>query len=81
MIKQNVSDLDLVLLRLVCLFFSCLNHLGKSDVFDDLDVLAAGTKSKTSHHRSPGGERRKKRKLEMVFSERTREGRRQSDQH
>ena len=40
-----------------------------------------GTKSRTSHHRSPGGERCRKSKHSMTFLERKRKGHRQSDQH
>ena len=41
----------------------------------------AGTKLKTSHHRSPGGERRGKRKRSPMCLGRTREGHHQSDKH
>ena len=37
--------------------------------------------SQTSQHRSPGGERRWKRKRYTIFLERTREGHRQSGEH
>ena len=37
--------------------------------------------SRTSHHRSPGGQRRRQRKRSTIFLERTRKGHRQSDQH
>ena len=44
---------------------------------ENLETLPAGTKSRTSHHRSPGGERRGK----TIFPERTREGHRHSKEH
>ena len=37
---------------------------------EKLETLPAGTKPRTSHHRSPGGERRKKRKRWTIFLER-----------
>ena len=43
---------------------------------EKLETLPAGTKPRTSHHRSPGGERRGK-----IFLERTRESHRQSGEH
>ena len=45
------------------------------------ETLAAGTKPRTSHHRSPGGERRGKRKRFTIFFKRKREGHRQSVEH
>ena len=48
---------------------------------DKLQTLPAGTKPMTSHRRSPGGERRGKRKRSTIFLERPREGHRQSDEH
>ena len=47
----------------------------------ELETLPAGTKPGTSHHRSPGAERRGKRKRYTIFLERTREGHHQSDEH
>ena len=41
----------------------------------------AGTKLRTSHHRSSGGERHRKRKRSTISLERTRKGHRQSDQY
>ena len=42
--------------------------LGRSKVFEKLEALPAGTKPRTSHHQSPGGERHGKRlKDEMIF--------------
>ena len=55
--------------------------LGRSEVLRSLRTLAAGTKPRTSHHRSAGGERRGKRKRQTIFLERTREGHRQSDEN
>ena len=43
--------------------------------------LVLGTKPRTSHHRSPGGDRRGERKGYTIFLERTREGDPQSDEH
>ena len=37
-------------------------RLGRSEGVEELETLPAGTKPGTSHHRSPGGERRGKRK-------------------
>ena len=37
-------------------------------------LLPVGTKQIASHHRSPGGKRRGKRKRSTIFLERTREG-------
>ena len=48
---------------------------------EKLEALPAGTKPGTSHHRSPGAERRGKRKRYTIFLERTREGHHQSDEH
>ena len=39
------------------------------------------TKPRTSHHQSPGGERRGKRKRWTIVHKRTRDGHRQSDEH
>ena len=41
-------------------------------------TLNVGTKSRTSYHRSPGGERRRKRKCSIIFLERTRKGHHQN---
>ena len=45
--------------------------------------IAWRREARTSHHRSPGGERQGQRKCYswMIFLERTREGYRQSDEH
>ena len=48
---------------------------------EELETLLAGAKPGTSHHRSPGGERRGKRKCYTIFVERTREGHRLSDRY
>ena len=48
---------------------------------EELETLPAGTKPRTSHHRSPGGERRGESKRSTIFFERAREGHRQSDEH
>ena len=45
------------------------------------DTTCGGTKLKTSHHRSPGGERRGQRKHSTTCLGRTREGHHQSDKH
>ena len=55
--------------------------LGRSEVLRSLRHYLRGTKPRTSHHRSPGGERRGKRKRWTIYLERTREGHRQSDEH
>ena len=47
---------------------------------EELDAPSAGAKPRTSHHRSPGGERRGKRK-HLTFIQRTREGHRELDEH
>ena len=44
-------------------------------------MLPAGTKPRTSHHRSPEGEKRGKRKRSTFFFERTREDYCQSFEH
>ena len=48
---------------------------------EELETLPAGTKPRTSHHRSPGGERRGKRKRYTIFLKRRSDGHRQSDEH
>ena len=48
---------------------------------EELKTQPAGTKPRTSHHRSLGGERHGKRKLSTIFLGRTREGHRQSEEH
>ena len=48
---------------------------------EKLEILLAGTKPRTSHHRSPGGDRHWKRKRQTIFLERTREGLCESDEH
>ena len=49
---------------------------------EELETLPVDTKPKTSHHRSPWEERRRKRKRSTIFLERTRKGHhRQWDQH
>ena len=53
-------------------------HLGSDG---ELETLPAVTKPRTSHHRSPGGERRGKRKRWKFFLKRTREDRHQTDEH
>ena len=45
------------------------------------DTIPTGTKPRTSHYRSPGGESRAKRKRSTIFLERTRKGHRHSDEH
>ena len=54
---------------------------GRSEVLRSLRHFLQGTKPRTSHHRSSGGERRGKRKRSTIFLERTREGHRQPDEH
>ena len=39
---------------------------------EELETLPAGTKTRTSHHRLPGGERHRKRKRSTNFLDRTR---------
>jgi hypothetical protein len=48
-------------------------RLGRSEVARSMETLPAGTKPRTSHQGSPGGERRRKRKRSTIFLERTRE--------
>ena len=40
---------------------------------EETKTLPVGTKPRTSHHRSPGGKRCRKRKCQMIFLERMRE--------
>ena len=47
---------------------------------EELETLPAGTKPRTSHYRSPGGERRGKRKRSTIFLERTKNGHRQANE-
>ena len=47
---------------------------------EELETLPAGTEPRTSHHGSPGGERRRPRQRPTIFLERARKGHRQSDQ-
>ena len=56
--------------------------LGSRKIFriEKLETLPAGAKPRTSHNRSPGGEGRGKRKCSTIFLQRTRKGRRQSDE-
>ena len=57
-------------------------RLGRSEVLRSLtETLPAVTKPRPSHHQSPGGERRTKRKRLKIFTERERKGHRQSDPH
>ena len=56
-------------------------HLGRSGLLRSLRQYVRGKMPRTSRYRSPGGERRRKRKRFAIFLERTREGHRQSDQH
>ena len=42
--------------------------------FGAVETLPAGTEPRASHHRSPRGERRRKRKRLTMFLERTRNG-------
>ena len=58
---------------------TCLSSRKISNA-EELETLPAGTKPRASHHRSPGGERRGKRKRYTIFLERTREGHCQSDE-
>ena len=51
----------------------------KTRSVEELETLPAGTKPMASRQRSPGGERRGKRKRETIFLERIKEGHRQSD--
>ena len=55
--------------------------LGRSEVLKNLRQLPAGTKPRTPHHRSSGGERCGKRKHSTNVLERTRECHRQSNEH
>ena len=48
---------------------------------EGLETLPAGTKMRTSHHRSHRGQRHRKAKRLTIFLERVRKGRRQWDQH
>ena len=49
--------------------------------FEELETLPAATKPRTSHHRSPGGERRGKRKRSTIFLERQRDDHRPVTKH
>ena len=51
-----------------------------NNVYSLKQTLPAGTEPRTAHHRSPGGDRRGKRKRWIIFLEMTREGHRQSDE-
>ena len=46
---------------------------------EELETLPPGTKPRQSHHRSPGGERRRERQRPTTYLERTRQYRCQSD--
>ena len=46
---------------------------------EELETLPAGKKPRIPHHRSPGGERHKKRNHSMMFLERAIKGRRQTN--
>ena len=48
---------------------------------EQLEILPVGTKPRTSHHQSPGGERCGQRKHLMIFLERMREDHCQPDKH
>ena len=48
---------------------------------EELETLSAGTKPRTTYHRSPEGDRRIKKKRLKIFLERMREGHRHSDEH
>ena len=48
---------------------------------EELETLPAGTKPRTPHHRSPGRERRGKRKRSATVFERAGKGHREKDQH
>ena len=48
-------------------------RLGRSEVLRSLrHVIPVGTKPRTSHHRLPGREKRRRRKCSTIFLERTR---------
>ena len=47
---------------------------GVSTKLECLETLPAGTKPRTSHHRSPGGEMRGKRKRSTIFLEKDERG-------
>ena len=55
--------------------------LGRSEVLRSLRHYLSAQSPRTSHHRSPGGERCGKRKRKTIFLQRTRESHRQSDEH
>ena len=48
---------------------------------EELESLPAGTKPWSPRHRSPGGDRRIKRKRSMIFLERTSKGHHKSDKY
>ena len=63
------------------IYYMYNNATLSSSSVEELKTLTSGTMPKTSHHRSPGGERRGKRKRSTVFLERARESHRQSDEN
>ena len=48
---------------------------------EELEAPLAGTKPMSPHHRSPGGDRQRKRKQSTILLKWTGKGHRQSDQH
>ena len=56
-------------------------RLGRSKVSRSLRLYPQKTKPWTLHHRSSGGERRKRRQRSTIFVERARQGHHQLDQH
>ena len=56
----HCAFVDTVFWHVVYSFYSCV-HSRKIWSVEDLETLPAGSKPRTSHHRSPGGERRWKK--------------------
>ena len=56
----HCAFVDIVFWHVVYSFYSCV-HSRKIWSVEDLETLPAGSKPRTSHHRSPGGERRRKK--------------------
>ena len=49
-------------------------YVSEDQTVEELETQLADTKPWTSHHGSPGGERRRERKRSMIFLLKTREG-------
>ena len=68
--------------RMINVHYYCYYYASRKILsVEELETLPAGTKPRTLHHWSPGGERRGKRKPQIIFFDRTREGYCQPDKH